>query len=208
MFGALAGVAAAIHLFSNCGQASRDPSSKSKRKKGLDEKISSHLPLDFDSLPVTEKITKFAEARRTIHSKRLKDSNRIKEQQKEEILSVLGEEGIRREDVHTNGYWFQFTHGGIFVNLVNQTDRVVGYFHRVANNDEEKKAIETSREFIHCLDVLESGLDDDDCLKQELARDFAEEFLYKSFRINGNPSRSARQVVRLASAKAKILKAR
>lgn len=118
------------------------------------------------------------------HKARTAEHNRIQEEQKKQILAVLAKAGVQPYEVQTNGYWFHFTHKGMYVDFVNQTERLCGQVYRLPRNDEEKEVLRDAN-----MIVLR---------KNDLADEFRREFLYEDFVLYGNPASVVSKVLKLA----------
>jgi hypothetical protein len=71
--------------------------------------------------------------------------------QKEEILIVLSNYGIT--NLQTNGYWFQFNHKDLFVNITNQESRFIltYYDHSLNTIDFGEETHMRPQSFLHTL---------------------------------------------------------
>ena len=93
----------------------------------------------------------------------------------------------------------------MFINLVNQEIRVVGYIHRILQDEEEAGIVERALRGIVQYADRTPGPYDDERVKHELAKEFCREFLYEHFCIVGKPASATKKVLALAASKARQL---
>ncbi len=156
------------------------------------------------------------------------------------ILKTLSLYGIKKSDVKTNNYWFHFDCNSLYVNFVNQNERLCGKIYRKPRNKKEEnyiRSIDTAcyfnKHFSEDKEVLNLGYKkfkenseeeknlklvvqfyEDavnepfreglfEFIKDDLINNFSEilqdTFNYRSFTLYGSPSKTTREVIKIAN---------
>ena len=111
------------------------------------------------------------------------EEDRISKTQEKGIISVLITDfGLRREDIHTSGYWFHFHYKGLFIDFVKQTGRLCVEMYRPPSNEDEEKCLRDATFIKHTDEFPE----------------FQKEFNYRSAVLYGSPIATLRKIMELA----------
>tara|TARA_Y100000310_G_C20646794_1_gene797109 strand:+ start:380 stop:889 length:510 start_codon:yes stop_codon:yes gene_type:complete len=139
---------------------------------------------EANKMNYVERWMKKEEMRDKKQQKYIEKKNLKQEAQKQEIFSILSKYGIEKEDVHTNGYWFQFEYNDLHVNFVNQTERLCGEMYRSPVNSDEQRCVRDARMIMH------EG-------RSEF-KEFQREFDYRSFVVYGSTKSATKDVMKIA----------
>lgn len=131
-----------------------------------------------------EKWKKRKEEEKEINNRRQAREKKIEEAQTKEILSVLSQHGIQEKEVSINSYWFHFIYSPLYINFVNQNERLCGEMYRILVNKDEEECIRDGHTIMHKY--------------PKERKEFQKEFNYRNFIFYGHPRLTTENVITLA----------